>query len=39
MGMGVFSAACVPQRDPALAERQILDLMVQRAFSVMSNDV
>src|SRR5438093_921260 len=40
MGMGVFFGWLAYRSvDPALAERQILDLMVQRAFSVMSNDV
>src|SRR6266446_5557275 len=40
MGMGVFFGWLAYRSvDPALAERQILDLMVQRAYSVMSNDV
>jgi len=40
MGMGVFFGWLAYRSvNPALANRQILDLMVQRAFSVMSNDV
>ena len=40
MGMGVFFGwLAYYSADPALANRQILDLMVQRAYSVMSNDV
>jgi len=40
MGMGVFFGWLAYRSvDPALANRQILDLMVQRAYSVMSNDV
>jgi TRAP-type mannitol/chloroaromatic compound transport system permease large subunit len=40
MGMGVFFAWLAYRSvDPALANRQVLDLMVQRAYSVMSNDV
>src|SRR4029453_6973177 len=40
MGMGVFFAWLAYRNvDPALANRQVLDLMVQRAYSVMSNDV
>ncbi len=40
MGMGVFFGWLAYRSvDPALAERQILDLMVQRAYAVMSNDV
>ena len=40
MGMGViFGWLAYRSADPALANRQILDLMVQRAYSVMSNDV
>src|SRR6186713_648869 len=40
MGMGVFFGwLAYRSANPALAERQILDLMVQRAYSVMSNDV
>ena len=40
MGMGMFFGWLAYRSvNPALAERQILDLMVQRAYSVMSNDV
>ena len=40
MGMGVFFAWLAYRSvNPDLAVRQVLDLMVQRAFSVMSNDV
>src|SRR3954466_8578919 len=40
MGMGVFFGWLAYRSvDPAIANRQILDLMVQRAYSVMSNDV
>jgi TRAP-type mannitol/chloroaromatic compound transport system permease large subunit len=40
MGMGViFGWFAYRSADPSLANRQILDLMVQRAYSVMSNDV
>jgi TRAP-type mannitol/chloroaromatic compound transport system permease large subunit len=40
MGMGVFFGWLAYRSvNPELANRQILDLMVQRAFSVMSNDV
>jgi TRAP-type mannitol/chloroaromatic compound transport system permease large subunit len=40
MGMGVFFGWLAYRSvNPALANQQILDLMVQRAFSVMSNDV
>ena len=40
MGMGVFFGWLAYRSvNPALAERQILDLMVQRAYYVMSNDV
>src|SRR5258707_14577019 len=40
MGMGVFFGWLAYRSvNPALAERQILDLMVQRAYFVMSNDV
>ena len=40
MGMGVFFGwLAYHSVDPKIAERQILDLMVQRAYSVMSNDV
>src|SRR3954464_7065174 len=40
MGMGVFFGWLAYRSvDPALANRKILDLMVQRAYSVMSNDV
>jgi TRAP-type mannitol/chloroaromatic compound transport system permease large subunit len=40
MGMGVFFGWIAYRSvDPALANQQILDLMVQRAYSVMSNDV
>ncbi|MEO7150696.1 MAG: TRAP transporter large permease subunit, partial [Burkholderiaceae bacterium] len=40
MGMGVFFGWLAYRSDnPALANQQILDLMVQRAYSVMSNDV
>ncbi len=40
MGMGVFFGWLAYRSvDPALANRQILDLMVQRAYAVMSNDV
>ena len=35
----VLRLARLSQRQPALAKQQILDLMVQRAYSVMSNDV
>jgi TRAP-type mannitol/chloroaromatic compound transport system permease large subunit len=40
MGMGVFFGWLAYRSvNPELATRQILDLMVQRAYSVMSNDV
>jgi len=40
MGMGmVFAWIAYRSRNPDLAVQQTLDLMVQRAFSVMSNDV
>ena len=40
MGMGVFFGwLAYRSANPALANQQILDLMVQRAYSVMSNDV
>lgn len=40
MGMGVlFAWLAYRDVDPALADRQVLDLMVQRAYAVMSNDV
>ena len=40
MGMGVFFGwLAYHSVDPKIANRQILDLMVQRAYSVMSNDV
>jgi len=40
MGMGVFFGwLSYRSVNPALANQQILDLMVQRAYSVMSNDV
>ena len=40
MGMGVFFAWLAYRNvNPDLANRQVLDLMVQRAFAVMSNDV
>src|SRR5215217_4321073 len=40
MGMGMFFGWLAYRSvNPALANRQILDLMVQRAYSVMSNDV
>jgi TRAP-type mannitol/chloroaromatic compound transport system permease large subunit len=40
MGMGMFFGwLAYRSANPALAERQILDLMVQRAYAVMSNDV
>jgi TRAP-type mannitol/chloroaromatic compound transport system permease large subunit len=40
MGMGVFFAWLAYRSvDPDTAVRQVLDLMVQRAYSVMSNDV
>jgi len=40
MGMGMFFGWLAYRSvDPTLATRQILDLMVQRAYSVMSNDV
>src|ERR687897_2048184 len=40
MGMGVFFAWLAYRSvDPALAVHQVLDLMVQRAYGVMSNDV
>ncbi len=40
MGMGVFFAwLAYRSGNPELATRQTLDLMVQRAYSVMSNDV
>ena len=40
MGMGVFFGwLAYHSADPTTANRQILDLMVQRAYSVMSNDV
>jgi TRAP-type mannitol/chloroaromatic compound transport system permease large subunit len=40
MGMGVFFAWIAYRNvNPDLANRQVLDLMVQRAYAVMSNDV
>jgi TRAP-type mannitol/chloroaromatic compound transport system permease large subunit len=40
MGMGVmFAWLAYAHQNPALATQQTLDLMVQRAYSVMSNDV
>src|SRR5918994_1127838 len=40
MGMGVFFAWLAYRSvNPALAAHQVLDLMVQRAYGVMSNDV
>ncbi|HSD43766.1 MAG TPA: TRAP transporter large permease subunit [Burkholderiales bacterium] len=40
MGMGVFFAWLAYRSvNPELADRQVLDLMVQRAYGVMSNDV
>src|SRR4249920_1235837 len=40
MGMGVFFGWLAYRSvDPTIATRQVLDLMVQRAYSVMSNDV
>ncbi len=40
MGMGVmFAWLAYREQSPALAMQQTLDLMVQRAYSVMSNDV
>jgi tripartite ATP-independent transporter DctM subunit len=40
MGMGVFFAWLAYRNvNPELANRQVLDLMVQRAYAVMSNDV
>ncbi len=40
MGMGVmFAWYAFYTRDPSLATQQTLDLMVQRAYSVMANDV
>ncbi len=40
MGMGMFFAwLAYRNSNPELATRQVLDLMVQRAYSVMSNDV
>jgi len=40
MGMGVlFAWLAFHSRDPAVAWQQTLDLMVQRAYSVMANDV
>jgi TRAP-type mannitol/chloroaromatic compound transport system permease large subunit len=40
MGMGVFFAWLAYRNvNPELANRQVLDLMVQRAYGVMSNDV
>ncbi len=40
MGMGVFFAWLAYRNvNPDLANRQVLDLMVQRAYGVMSNDV
>ncbi len=40
MGMGVFFAWLAYRNvNPDLANRQVLDLMVQRAYAVMSNDV
>ncbi|HET7671413.1 MAG TPA: TRAP transporter large permease subunit, partial [Burkholderiales bacterium] len=40
MGMGVFFGWLAYRSvNPEIATRQILDLMVQRAYSVMSNDV
>jgi TRAP-type mannitol/chloroaromatic compound transport system permease large subunit len=40
MGMGmIFAWIAYKSQNPALAVQQTLDLMVQRAYSVMSNDV
>ena len=40
MGMGmIFAWVAYKSQNPALAVQQTLDLMVQRAYSVMSNDV
>jgi TRAP-type mannitol/chloroaromatic compound transport system permease large subunit len=40
MGMGMFFAwLAYRTQNPELANRQVLDLMVQRAYGVMSNDV
>jgi TRAP-type mannitol/chloroaromatic compound transport system permease large subunit len=40
MGLGMFFAwIAYRSSDPALANQQVLDLMVQRAYGVMSNDV
>src|ERR1051325_2000500 len=40
MGMGVlFAWLAFHSRDPTIAWQQTLDLMVQRAYSVMANDV
>ncbi|MSQ52210.1 MAG: TRAP transporter large permease subunit [Betaproteobacteria bacterium] len=40
MGLGMFFGwIAYRSSDPALAEQQVLDLMVQRAYGVMSNDV
>src|SRR5829696_8184910 len=40
MGMGVFFAWLAYRSvDPSIAMRQVLDLMVQRTYGVMSNDV
>jgi TRAP-type mannitol/chloroaromatic compound transport system permease large subunit len=40
MGMGVFFAwLAYRSANPELANRQVLDLMVQRAYAVMANDV
>jgi TRAP-type mannitol/chloroaromatic compound transport system permease large subunit len=40
MGMGMFFAwIAYRTQNPELANRQVLDLMVQRAYGVMSNDV
>jgi TRAP-type mannitol/chloroaromatic compound transport system permease large subunit len=40
MGMGVFFGWLAYRSvDPHVAVRQVLDLMVQRAYGVMSNDV
>src|SRR5436190_11353816 len=40
MGLGVFFAwLAYRSANPALANRQVLDLMVQRAYGVMANDV
>lgn len=40
MGMGVmFAWLAYHSQDPAIATRQTLDLMVQRAYAVMANDV